>query len=372
MGDYVVDLVHSLEGVVLADVTTALAETPEWATRAHSVGDGKVVFALRDGEPLLTPAEWETYTQFWSCMVVISWLSETDKRICYAGLIAADDFDDVTGNLPLELEELSGQMAWRNVTGVSNYDPNGALVVTGKSKRGLARAVVQAGLNRGDSSYYWNYPVDVGPDEAGPFSLNAPHHQLRTTQEILKEIRDADDGPDVHLYPEWRDGKVVWAAKYGTPRLPGATFEWSESAENSPILVKTKRDGRRMTTGAFAAGEGTGPAKKVGLGDPADAGMSVSTPYRDRTIDFSMVKDQTLLDKLALGEVRGHFRPIAAKTLRLTITGDMNPADYQIGSRINAWTAGNEREPEGWTNGYLIGVKAAGAHALDLEVQPWA
>lgn len=370
---YVYDLAHSLTGEWLADVTDALAAPPDWATRAHSVGDAKVTFALRDGEPILTPDEWWTFTQHFACTAVISWLSDTDpndKRICYAGPIVADDFDDATGHLTLECHELGAELAWRNVTGVSNYDPDGALTVTGKSKRGLARAIIAAGLNRGDSSFLWNYPVDIGPDEAGPFNLTAPHHQLRPTSEILKEIRDAADGPDVHLYPEWRDGRLVWAAKYGTPRLPGQTFEWSSSAEHSPLLVKTKRDSRLLTTGVFAAGEGTGPAKKVGLGDPADAGLAVSTPYRDRTIDFSMVKDQATLNALALGEVVAHLRPVNAKTIRLNIADGINPADYQIGSRIDAWTAGNEREPEGWTRGYLIGVKSAGLDALDLEVIP--
>ena len=364
---YTFAITNSLTGNRIVEVTSAVAGV-RWTTRAHGVGDAEVSLNLR-GTDLLSRSEWQSFTEHWSRTLVVSW---NDVAV-YAGLICGDDWDAPTGVLKLQTVELRNELSWRNVTGVSNYNPAGSLVVSGKSKQGMIAELLKAGLNRGDSSFYWNYPLDVGVAGAGDHSKTYWHYELQNVEELIQEWQNSEGGPDVHLQPEWRSGDLWWAAKYGAPRLAGATFEFSQSAADSPVVgARRKRDGRKITTGTFVAGKGSEQDMRVGLGDPANSskGLVVSTPYRDRTVAHKQIDDLGQLNSLGLADVETHFRATAAKSFSLRITDDVHPGNLKIGSRVNVWTAGDEYESEGTFAGYLVGLSGGLDGSMGLELVP--
>ena len=365
---YSVALTNSLTGVRLSEVTKAVADL-RWTTRANSAGTGSTTLDLR-GTALLERPEWRTFTEHWSRALTISW----DDTLVTAGLIGYREFADATGSLTLNIVELEAMLKWRMITGVSWYDAAGKLTVTGKSKRGLIRALAQAGLNRGDSSFFWNFNVDLGPDYAGGHSRTWHHYSLQTVEALINEIRDSDAGPDVHLDPEWRSGVLWWVLRTGTPRLAGSVFEFNQSVADSAVLnPRLIEDGAKMTTGTFAIGNGSDEAMKVGLGDPADStlGLAVSTPYRDQTITHKHVEGQAELDSLGLADVEAHFFPTVLKRFSLRISDYAHPGNLRLGSRIRVWNDANEFEDEGWFDGYLIGLSGTlSTDVMDVEVMP--
>lgn len=360
-------LVNSLTGERLAEVTAAVAE-PRWATRANSSARWNVTLDLR-GTDILERANWRSFTEHWDRALVVSW---NDVAVA-AGLVERRTWDANAGRLALSVVELNTMTMWRMITGVSNYDPAGKLVVTGKSRRGMVRALYQAGLNRGDASFFWNFPLDLGPDYAGGFSKTFHHYSLQSVDALIREWRDSAGGPDVHLQPEWRSGALVWALKLGNPRLSGATFEFSQSAADSPVInpVLTE-DGSKMTTGTFVAANGADEEMVVGLGDPADStqGLAIGTPYRDQVIQHKHVESQSEADSLGLADVETHFYPTSLKQFSLQITDDVHPGNLRLGSRVNVWTAGDEFEAEGTFSGYLVGLTGAADSTMGLEVVP--
>lgn len=365
---YSIALANSLTGVRLADVTKAVQDL-RWTTRANAAGTSRTTLQLRTTDILNRP-EWRSFTDLWSRALTVSW----DDTLVTAGLVGSREFADSAGTLALSMVELEAMLKWRMITGVSWYDAAGKLTVTGKSKRGLIRALVQAGLNRGDSSFFWNFNVDLGADYSGGHSRTWHHYSLQTVDALINEVRDSDAGPDVHLEPEWRGGVLWWVLRTGSPRLSGATFEFNQSAPDSPVInPRLIEDGAKMTTGTFAIGNGQDEAMIVGLGDPADSslGLTVSTPYRDQTITHKHVEEQAVADSLALADVEAHFYPTRLKRFSLRITDYANPGNLRLGSRVRVWNDANEFENEGWFDGYLIGLSGTlSSDVMDVEVMP--
>lgn len=362
---YTYTMVHSLTGERLLDVTSMCAD-PSWTTRMHSVGSMRVTLQVRgtltvDDRPTL-----RSNTDHWSTALVVSWYGVA----VYAGLVGHREWDPRTGQLSLRLVELTHMLGWRMITGVSNYDPNGVLAVSGTNKRGIVRALVQAGLNRGDLSFYWNFQtLDLGPTFTGTESRSWNHHELQAVDSLIQQIRETDGGPDVHLDPEWRAGKLWWVLRLGNTRLTGATFDLSQSAADSPVLnPRLIEDGMDMTTGTFVVGKGTGSDMRVGLGTPG--GLDYFTPYRDRKISQKQVADQAELNALGIEDVQAHFYASAIKTFSLQITDDVHPGNLRLGSRLNVWTAGDEFEPKGTFGGYLVGLSGSTKREMGLEVIP--
>lgn len=366
-------LANSLTGERLSDVTTVVAN-PDWATRAHSVGDAKVVLKLRDADSPLERPEWRTYTQHWARMLVTSWVDEAgvETAVC-AHLIEKRSWNPRRGELTLTAKELTNELAWRMITGVSSYVPSGKLEVSAVSPGGLVRALVQAGLNRGDASFYWNYNIDLGAALPGSEARSYNHHELQAVSALIQQVRDSEGGPDYHLDVEWRSGVLWWVLRIGTPRLAGATFDWSQSADESPLRdAELLEDGSKMTTGTFVVGKGTGAEMRVGLGDPANASppLEVFTPYRDRKISQKHVSDQAQLDSLGAADVAAHFYASTVKSFSVAITNEVTPATLRIGARINVTTDGDEFEEEGTYEGYLVGLSGSARPRLGLEVIP--
>lgn len=365
--EYTYALVNSLTGDRLQEVTAAVVEA-RWSTRANSAASGSVTLQLR-GTGLLERSDWRSFTEHWSRALVVSW---GDVAV-FAGLVQSRTWDAPTGRLTLGLVELNHMATWRMITGVSNYDPAGKLTVTNKSRRGMVRALYQAGLNRGDSSFYWNFPLDLGPDYAGGFSKTFHHYSLQSVDALVREWRDAAGGPDVHLDPEWRSGRLWWVLRTGAPRLSGATFEVSQSSPDSPVIGPVLvENGSKMTTGTFVAANGADEDMIVGLGDPSDSSMSlpIGTPYRDQVIQHKHVEKQAEADALGLADVEAHFFATRQKTFSLRITADVHPGNLRLGSRVRVWTDGDEFELEGWFDGYLVGLNGSTDLVMGLEVVP--
>lgn len=367
--------VDSLSGAGKVDVTFAVRD-PDWATRANSVGNGSVALRLRGYEgDTFTRDEWRALTAHWARTLVVTWHDEGevggDGTAVFAGLISKRDWDGPAGELTLTMVELENELEWRMNTTVTEYDPDGSLDFAGLSPWGMIQAIVAHALNRLPAITEWNYPVDIGPLEAGSQGGSYPNHEFWTLGDLVAKWRDAEGAPDVYLDPEWRAGSLVWVLR--NPRTLGDVIELSQSADESPVVSpRLLEDGSLLTTGVFALGKGYGSEMAVGLGPAPSVNAPLVTPYRDRWIAQKLISNRGHLDRLAIADLRAHFGPIRQKSFSVTINDELTPATLRIGARVRVWTDGDEFEPAGWFDGYLIGLKGSAAMRLDLEVQPWA
>lgn len=364
---YTYTLVHSLSGVRRADITSVVADA-SWKTSMPSPGQGSVTLLLRQDEPLLTRNEWREYTAHWMNALVVSW----NGVAVYAGLIASRTWDAATGKLTVDLVELREMMSWRLTTDVAEFTWAATLSISGKSKRGMVRALIQSGMNRGDAAN-WDFPIDLGPDEAGGESVSAYSWELRVIEQMVSEIQDSEGGPDVHFDPVWSGdlmgGPLIWRLRLGTPRLAGPTFEMSQSADESPLTgVTLLEDGWKMTTGIMVAGEGS--EGDMVTGSAGWGAGEIISPWRDRSIAYKQVASKAVLDSLGAEELNATRFPARLKSFSVQIDDVVHPGALRIGSRVRAWTAGDEFEPEGRFPGYLVGLSGSTKRSLDLELVP--
>ena len=368
---YAYALVHSLSGVEKIDVTDAVVAEPRWKTAMPGPSEWSVDLHLRGSDVFAGPAEARKYTAHWMRTFVVSWVAEDGGETAVAaGLVKRHEFDDDSGVLTLTVIELRCMLDWRMVSDVAGYFAAGMFTLSGKSLRGLVRGLIQAGLRRAVAEPFWDFPINLGADEAGSLSMAEPFFEMATIEQILSRVQAPSDGPDVHFDPHWLDQKTFeWRLVIGSPRIDGAAFEWSQSAADSPISSpRVVSDGTQMTTGVLVAGQGSDESMRVGKG--GWVGGDPGIPWRDRSIAAKSVEDQAELDALGAGELASNTEPAVVKTFALDITDDIDPAALRIGSNITVTTDGNEYEMPGEFTGDLVAVGSGGPGRLTLEVLP--
>lgn len=364
---YVYDIVNR-QGVQLARVFPSQGR---WQTRANGAGSGSHSFVVADPSHDLSPEDWREFTSTGGDRVlVVSRMKDgIDAPLAvYAGIIDDTDWDDPTGVLTVSHRELRSVLEDRKGAQIPTYTASSTLTVSGKSLRGIARALISRGLisTMGDN---WHWPVVLPADEAGSQSRSWEMYKLESIESMLAEVQAADGGPDVAFDPIWSSGmRLEWWARIGTPRIAGSTFEWSASASESPVLsLRERTNSSQQRSGVFAVGAGSGAAMLVGR-----AGSLAGTPMMDRDADVSYksVDSQAELDSLALAELKRNREPRRLTSFALhgpdTDLGDT----FRIGSRTRIWVEGNAYMSDGWRAGYVTALSGDMSDRIGVEAQP--
>jgi len=334
-----------------------------WRTSISGVGSGRHSFTLRDRATVISGSVWRDIATPWARTVVVCW----DDVPQYAGLIRGNSYDQGSGVLTLETVELRAVFEMRMPFGVPDYDPNGVRSVTGKSLRGIARQVIRWGTFNTSPFDDWYLPVILPGDESGSESRSWQMYNFETVEQMLRQVQDTKNGPDIHLQPRWGTGGALeWAARIGTPRLTGTTFEWDTTAERSGLSGLTVgADASKQLTGVFALGAGSEADMKVGQ-SPFEGVPGTHIPNLDKTRSFKTIPEKGQLDKRALAELEAFREPSQMVEFGVGASGVL-PA-LLPGSVLRAWVEDDEWIPDGWISGYTVGISGDLTDALKVEV----
>lgn len=334
----------------------------------NGVGSGSHSFHLRDKKTAFpSSATARDVFRPWARTLVICW----DDVPVYAGIIMRWSWDRDTGVLTVDHREfralLSKRYAWLVPTyPTSTVNPQPwSWTVTGKSLRGIARAVVAktTKLVPGDG---WDMPVVLGADESGSRSMTWWAFNFLSGEDMLSQVQDSDGGPDVFFRPRWSSsGSLEWVFEAGTPRLGGGVVERIAPAPKSPGLRSvTVMDGTDQLTGLFGLGEGSEQDMKVGLAGPL-AGSSI--PTMDTKRSLKNADTQASVDALSWGALRDDREPIRQYNTS-TIVGEFFPS-CGVGGTLREYLSDDEMIADGWVNYYVIGTSMRwGSEQMDVEV----
>lgn len=304
-------------------------------------------------------------------MVAVCW----DGVPVYFGRITNVDYDKNSQQIILTHQDIRTLATKRHLWGVSSYSPTLSMDFRGYSMRGVVRQVLYYAFVHPYSSA-WPINVDVGGGETG----SSPWAQffgydLQTADEILQDIEDDLNGPDIELEPEFRNGVAWWAARVGTPYLTGPTFELPLTASASPsadgedggslLNVKEQSDGTEQATGVFTLGRGSEEDMRWG-----EASLSAAYPVSsDYVVPYKDVDDPARLASLAQSWVLAHANPRVQWSADV-LTKDISPAELRVGSTLRVLTDGDPWIPDGTFTRRVIGYKGdTGSYQFTLILE---
>jgi hypothetical protein len=288
----------------------------------------------------------------------------------YAGLIDKTSYDAAGRSLTVTHKELRSIAADRFGSMVPSYAPGGSFSVSGKSLRGIARAVIAKGFLSapGDN---WHFPVVLPADESGSQERIWHNYNLNSIEDMLSEVQDADGGPDIAFDPIWTAGmRLEWWARIGTPRIANNWFEWSLSAPDTPVLSFVEDvDSSKQRSGMFVPGEGSEEKMLVGR-SPAGGIAGSGMPDRDGLISMKSVDSQSELNSLALSALKTHREPARTTSFSLDGPGTDIGDTFRLGARTRIWVQDDPFLTDGWRDGYVVGLSGGMSTEVSVEVQP--
>lgn len=335
-----------------------------WRTVINGIGSGTLVCALRDPELKLPRETWREWTRPWAYTVVAAF----DDVPVYAGVITRRQYQRATGLLTLSWSDVRIIMGSRYQYVIYGHDPQGSFRVEGRSLRGTARAVLsRAFLGVGGD---WDLPIILPPDEAGSETREWFAYRFQSTEQMLREVQDADNGPDVYLQPAWTPaGTLQWAARLGAPRLTGPLLEVHGSAgEASALDLSEVTDGAKQLTGIWMQGEGSEVDMRLGRAGDGPGFVGPRIPNLDAPVPAKSVSDTGQLDSLARAEWRARRSP--TEQVELGVLASAALPTLVLGSTVRVWVYEDDFMLDGKREGYVIGMSGTvGSEMIGVEFQ---
>ncbi|MGC5078454.1 hypothetical protein [Agrococcus sp. DT81.2] len=349
-------IVDTKSGTRLTNVD--VADWP-YQTLANTAGQGTCDVVVRGSG--LTKSDWDDLLRPRDRTIVHS----LDGFAMYAGLIERETWDGASGVSKVASIEMRAMASRRYPFSVPTYNAGFAFDVSGKSWRGIARAIVKAGFHSipGDS---FHLPIILPADEAGTQSKHEPWNEFKLVEDLLREVQDRDGGPDIYFDPVWSSsGKLEWWLKIGSPRLDGPTFE-SRATGSYIDGLKVIVDGSKQLTGVFGIGSGQGHRRVVGKAGSI-AGPSI--PDMDAPVSFTKVDVQSEADSLAMAHLKAHRTATTAWSFDMVMDGSWAPHELRPGSTVRIWHDGDERVAAGWRDEYVTSVSGGPSEVMRVGVR---
>lgn len=334
-----------------------------WGRGSQTLRESQVV--LDDG---LSQSQWRgLLANFWDRVLVQCW----NGVPVYAGLIfAAPSYDSLNKIVTIRHGDPSYLLNRRWMHGVGpstgggGYVPTGTFSVSGRSLRGALVDILHQAY-RAPVSGAWPIPVDLPAATSGSFSKTWYFYQFENAADMVREIVESDNGPDIDLRPYFdAAGKLRWEQRIGNPRLSGSTIEVNLTAEHDAPSVEVGVDGIKTATGIHYPGKGSEVDMRVGsAAAPVSAGLARDTLYTDKNED-SVAR----LSSRAAGLLSVLRSPTEQWSFTLNAM-EHSPSGIQIGSTIRTYSQGDPWIPDGWKNHRVVGFSGDLSNVYDVEVQ---
>jgi len=333
----------------------------QWGTVINGIGDGQTTLKLGDLTPSVNDALAEDETRPWDRAIVTCW----DDVPMYAGLIMRHRWVEKTGTLLLKHRELREIASRRHPFMVPTFNKAGTLVISGKSKRGILRRLIEIAYisEPGDN---WHFPVALGPDEAGAEpDFVKPNEKITNIEQMFSEVQDMDGGPDWYLRPAWDgNGRLYWQSEIGAPKLSAGMAEYHAFAATSPVTeLAQDTDGTGQASGVFGVGEGSGQDMIVGRAGPLVGYPQI--PDMDVRRSYKGVESEDVANSLALGDLKSIRNPTRQLSFKLHAS---ELSRVKLGSTVRLHLDGS-KFLSGVRDTYVIGISSDGTDHVTVEVQ---
>lgn len=350
---------NTISGAKLLGLTREVS-AGRWG-RSPGAGSGSHLVQLRDDEEPIPPEVARDMARPNECTFVVAW----DGVPMYAGLILKADYSRDAGTLTLQHSDIRVLFKERLTFGVTGY-ALGDLTITGKSRSGLVRGILQRAIYHWALST-WRLPIDLPADGAGSESLSVRNWEWATIEDLLQRVEKSGATIDFDPYYD-SNGGLRWATRVGVPTLPGIQYEWVVTAADTPVTGLTvSLDGSAQLSGCFYMGKGAEADMRVGeagfIGGP-------TIPVRDAARSAKDESDISKLNQMALTDLQENRSAKAEWAFDLVADGSWDPSGVKPGARLKLWTYGDDFVVDGFTDLAVTGVSGDMGFVLKPEVMP--
>lgn len=342
---------QTINGISVGEVHP---ESGRWRKQLNGVGTGQHTFLLSDAVRSRGRDYWRDLFVEIRRTIVASWSGSA----VYAGYVTGVSWDADARRLTVDHQELRGIMASRlpfdaSVADPAGTAPSGSTSFWGKSKRGIARAVVQTTLR--SSNPLRDLPVEVGPDFAGSESWSWQRFKFESAEMMLRQVQDAEGGPDVAFEPAWTSTGLEWRLVTGSP-IDAGVFTFFRGVPKSPVVgFKTRSDATGQASTTWGMGDGTEQARLVSV---SERPTPVDVPALDLAPGFPTVSSSSRLQALTDERARATQWPVVRFSCELSLEdGQVDPSLIRLGSVLRVYDPGDEWNAADWHEGRVTSVE---------------
>jgi hypothetical protein len=274
--------------VSTSDWQTKVQVVPTTAPYARAMGTGRqeqMVFDVLD--PKNAKKINETTTAPWERLLVMEFLGQ----IIYAGFITDADYDRDAGTVTVYHEDTFSLWRKRIMAGtVADGMQSGPALVFNNVT--LPTLVKQAFYNGQNDAARFNVPIVLPADVAGTQSRKYDPWELPTVASVVEDLMSTEGGPDIDLFPRWRDdGSLEWFLRMGD--LTEGAWSWDVSAPLSRVSgFKMRKSGDNMANRIIAVGEGSEKKMLLSVQDGSATSsflpLDVVKSYKDEKVQANL------------------------------------------------------------------------------------
>jgi hypothetical protein len=314
--------------VSTSDWQTKVKVTPTSAPWARAMGSGRqeqMVFDVLD--PKVAAKVNETTMAPWKRLLVM----ENFGQIIYAGFITDADYDRDAGTVTVYHEDAFSLWRKRIMAGTvaDGMQAGPALTFTNVT---LPTLVKQAFYNGQNDAARFNVPIVLPADESGTQSKKFDPWELPTVASVVEELMSTEGGPDIDLFPRWRDdGSIEWFLRMGN--LTEGVWSWDISAPLSRVSgFKLRKSGDNMANRIAAVGEGS--EKKMLLSVQDGSATSDFLPL-DAVKSYKGEKDPAALAARARADLAACSKPTEQVSMDVEMTDNFTADMLRLGGTVN-------------------------------------
>lgn len=350
---------------VSGDVRSVLPVSAfSWGRLLNGGASGSATVQLRD--PVVSALAVRSLTVPVSNTLVL----ERDGVVLFAGLIWSRGYSHATGELTLDLQDLWSVWSRRLAGDASASvmaDVN--LVYSALSPATIAKRVITEGIT-GPADSNRPLPITFPADVAGSMSRTYYGYHFATVAEVLDDLMNEDNGPDIDFLPRWVSGKLNWlmrAGTEGTPKLSSGSWDWNLSAPDAgPTRLTLVEDAAKLTTNAVSLGEGMERkmlTRSNRIINPIYPSLQMVTAHKTES-------NTTRLTARANSDLKTYGKPTEQWAFDIMASGTPSVADLQLGGTVRVFSKGDPWVPDGWNDNRLIGFSGDLTERVSLQFQP--
>lgn len=323
-----------------------------WARMRNGGSTGQMVIDTRDerfkGTQRLPVWPWQSW-------LVIEWRhpSSDTWNVMYAGVITEAAYDWASKELTLSHSDLWAIFAKRIVTiDRTNKISDSKVTWSGLSKATMIKRIIQNIQQPYGADLVYDLPIILPADVSGSESLTVYGYNFEKASDLIDDIVNDDEGPDVDFRPRWSSsGSLEWVMEVNANK--SHVRDYDLDADQSSVLNMVYRlNADNVVNKLYGTGEGT---ERRTLTRQSTAGPFTYIAM-ERAEKFSTVKSLDRLQSLTTGFRRA--RDGAIRQLDMSVRADGSPwlSELRLGGSVR-WKANKDSWLlSGWHAFEVIGL----------------
>ena len=308
-----------------------------WARNRNRGGSGSVVVDTR--HPAFAGVE-RTPVWPWASWIVIEWQAPGSSvwHLVYAGVITECAYDWESKELTLAHTDIWELWKRRIVTGDrSNQIAKSKITWSNLSAGTLVKRIVQNAVNPHGVGRYYGMPIVYPADVSGAQDLEVYGYNFETADDLIRDIIDDDDGPDIDFRPRWSSsGTLEWVLEVNANK--NLVWDYDMDVDHPAVASMSYRlNAEEVTNVLYGTGEGT----EVDMLVRQSLADGIPYPALEDVENFSNEKSLTRLQARSTGSRRA--KDGAIRQLDMSVFADRGPflSELRLGGSIR-WKANND------------------------------